>query len=76
MSSCDVHQCCCHSGDKKCAWGMIYGVLKIIAKIAKIAVFTGLTLVLFDIHHGIKAEFQNMPQQMMPSSSVSAEAGS
>ena len=77
MTSCSTHQCCCVTGEKKCVWAKIHGVLKLITQVAKIAVFTGLTLVLFDVHHGIKTEFQSMPQQAMTSASAAtADSGS
>ena len=77
MTSSNANQCCCVAGEKKCIWGKIHGILKLITQVAKIAVFTGLTLVLFDVHHGIKTEFQNMPQQAnMTGASATPDAGS
>lgn len=54
---------CC----KKCPGKMINNVLCIICKIAKIAVFTGLALVLFDIHGMFKMhnEMAAMPSPAM-----------
>ncbi len=71
-ASCDAKDsktCCSPKGSccKKCPGKMIKNILCLICKVAKIAVFVGLALVLFDVHAMFKIhnEMAAMPSAAM-----------
>lgn len=61
-SGCGCSCASCKEG-KPCVGCKIQNVLKIILKIFKITTLIGLTLVLFDVHTGLKAQFEGMQAQ-------------
>jgi hypothetical protein len=73
---CNCNDSCkmCKDG-KMCIGCGIERVLKFLIKIAKITALSGLTLVLFDIHTGLKAQFEGMQaQQAMMMNAATANA--
>lgn len=74
---CDNNSCGCGCKEGKhsvCCNAM--RVLKVVLQITKITALIGLTLVLFDIHTGLKAQFEGMQAQqaMMMNAAQNANA--
>ncbi len=66
--TCEVHgnkECNCCKEGKSNAFCTINRILKALTNVFKITTLVGLTFVLFDIHAGLKAEFQNAQAQAM-----------
>jgi hypothetical protein len=72
--ACDNNSCGWCKDGKKCVCCVIQRVLKLVMQIVKITTLVGLTLVLFDIHAGLKAQFEGMQAQqaMMMNAAASA----
>lgn len=79
--ACDIHGsgcgCGCCNGVKNSPGCIFDRVVKALLQITKVTTLVGLTLVLFDVHAGLKAQFEGMQAQqamMMNASQMAAPA--
>jgi hypothetical protein len=72
---CENNSCGWCKDGKKCVCCGLQRILKVILQVFKITALLGLTLVLFDIHSGLKAQFEGMQMQQAMMMNAAANGG-